>query len=251
MPLSSSGGDTERTETESSMLGVLILGLLLGLQHALEADHLAAVASLSTRGAGLRDAAWQGAAWGAGHALTLLFFGGAVLLIGGTVGPTLATALEIAVGAMLVLLGADVLLRMWRQRVHFHVHRHGDQTHFHAHSHPDHGPHARDPHDHRHGRPLPLRALLVGMVHGMAGSAALTVFVLGGLESAWLGLGYILLFGIGSIVGMVALALVISLPLRWSATSLTWAHNGMTAILGLFTITLGGLLIQQTVAPLV
>ncbi len=232
------------------MLSVLILGLLLGLQHAAEADHLAAVASLTTRGTSLRGAARQGAAWGVGHGLTLLLFGGVVLLIDGIAGPRISLLLEAAVGFMLVLLGLDVLLRLWRARVHFHSHAHGAQTHFHAHSHVPGQPHALDPHRHTHNRQLPLRALLVGMVHGMAGSAALILFALGDARSVWEGLAYLFVFGIGSVIGMTALALVISLPLRWSARSLTWAHSGITAGLGLFTVALGALLMQQSAAQL-
>ena len=232
------------------MLSVLILGLLLGLQHAAEADHLAAVASLTTRGTSLRDAARQGAAWGVGHGLTLLFFGGVVLLIDGIVGPQISLLLEAAVGLMLVFLGLDVLMRLWRARVHFHVHRHGAQTHFHAHSHAPGQAHALDPHRHNHNRKLPLRAMLVGMVHGMAGSAALILFALGDARSVWEGLAYVFMFGIGSVIGMTALALVISLPLRWSARSLTWAHGGITAGLGIFTVALGALLMQQSAAQL-
>ncbi|HOP17550.1 MAG: sulfite exporter TauE/SafE family protein [Gammaproteobacteria bacterium] len=228
------------------MFSVLILGLLLGLQHAVEADHLAAVASLSTRSHSLGDAARHGLAWGLGHALTLLVFGGSVLLLGGAIGPHLALLLEAAVGLMLVVLGVDVLLRLWRKRVHYHVHSHGEESHFHAHSHVSRRPHTADPHQHLHKKPLPLRALMVGMVHGMAGSAALMVFALGSVQSIWQGLAYMAMFGLGSIVGMLALAVVISLPLRWSAQSLTWAHNGLTAILGLFTIGLGALLLQQS-----
>jgi len=230
------------------MLSVLILGLLLGLQHALDADHLAAVASLSTRGRSLRDAARQGAAWGFGHALTLLLFGGAVLWIGGGVGPQLALALEAAVGLMLILLGGDVLLQLWRRRVHFHTHSHGAQRHFHAHSHATGAEHARDRHHHTHA--VPVRALLVGMMHGMAGSAALIVVALGTAQSAWQGLAYITVFGIGSVLGMAVLAVVISLPLRWSARTLTWAHNGLTAMLGLFTVTLGGVVLEQSTLDL-
>ena len=80
----------------------------------------------------------------------------------------------------------------------------------------------------------------------MAGSAALIVLALGSVQSVWQGLAYLVLFGIGSAVGMAALAVVISLPLRWSAHSLTWAHNGLTAMLGVFTVTLGALLLQQS-----
>jgi ABC-type nickel/cobalt efflux system permease component RcnA len=228
------------------MFSVLILGLLLGLQHAVESDHLAAVASLGTHGGKLRDAAGLGIAWGVGHGLTLLVFGGAVLAIGETIDPRLALALESIVGLMLILLGADVLLRLWRKRVHFHTHRHEQETHFHAHSHTPGQDHASDAHHHRHSGRLPLRPLLVGMVHGMAGSAALMVLALGSVQSIWQGLAYLVLFGIGSAVGMTALAVVISLPLRWSARSLTWAHNGLTGILGVFTVTLGAILLQQS-----
>jgi ABC-type nickel/cobalt efflux system permease component RcnA len=232
------------------MFGILILGLLVGLQHATEADHLAAVASLTTRSRSLRDAARLGSAWGLGHTLTLLLFGGGVLLVGGAIHADVALWLEAGVGVMLILLGADVLRRLWRRRVHFHSHRHGPQRHFHAHSHSPRGDHAEDPHHHAHHPLLPLRSLLVGMMHGMAGSAALIVFALAGVQSPWQGLAYIAVFGIGSIIGMALLAIVISIPLRWSAHRLTWAHNGLTAMFGLLTVALGVLLLQQTTAQL-
>jgi len=233
------------------MFSVLMLGLLLGLQHAMEADHIAAVASLTTHGSSLRDAARQGTAWGLGHGLTLLLVGGSVLLIDGVIGERLSLLLESAVGLMLILLGADVLRQLYRRRVHFHVHSHATETHFHAHSHTAGKQHASDAHHHRHDKRLPLRSLMVGMVHGMAGSAALIVFALGSVQSLWEGLAYIAVFGAGSVIGMAALAIVISLPLRWSARSLTWAHNGLTAILGIFTLTLGILLLHQTTQSLV
>lgn len=228
------------------MYSVLLLGLLIGLQHALEADHLAAVASLSTRSGTLGDAARQGAAWGIGHSLTLLVFGGALLIIDTTLTPWLADALEATVGAMLMLLGLDVLRRLWQRRVHFHAHRHGAQRHFHAHSHARDADHGADPHRHAHAARLPVRALLVGMVHGLAGTAALLVFALGSIDSALQGLGYIVVFGLGSIVGMTALAVVVSLPLRWSARRLTWAHNGLTLVFGLLSLVLGFALLQQS-----
>ena len=232
------------------MFSVLMLGLLLGLQHAMEADHIAAVASLTTRGNTLRDAARQGTAWGLGHSLTLLLVGGSVLLIDGVIGEQLSLLLESAVGLMLIVLGADVLLQLYRRRVHYHVHHHASETHFHAHSHMPGKQHAADPHHHRHEKRLPLRSLMVGMVHGMAGSAALIVFALGSVQSLWEGLAYIAIFGAGSVIGMAALAVVISLPLRWSARSLTWAHNGLIMALGLFTLGLGILLLHETTQAL-
>ena len=228
------------------MFGILTLGLLLGLQHAMEADHLAAVASLTARERSLGDAARQGTAWGLGHSLTLLLVGGGVLLIDGLIGERTALLLESVVGLMLILLGLDVLLRLWLKRVHFHIHSHDSETHIHAHAHAPGSRHEADPHHHRHAKRLPLRSLLVGMVHGMAGSAALIVFALGSVSSVWEGLAYIAVFGLGSVIGMTALAVVISLPLRWSARSLTWAHNGLTAVLGIFTLGLGMLILHQT-----
>ncbi|MGB5670601.1 MAG: hypothetical protein WBM71_08595, partial [Sedimenticolaceae bacterium] len=118
-------------------------------------------------------------------------------------------------------------------------------------SHPGGQDHTLDPHRHRHHGHLPLRSLLVGMVHGMAGSAALVVFALATVQSVWEGLAYIAIFGVGSVVGMTVLAIVISLPLRWSASSLTWAHNGLTAVLGVFTFALGILLLEQTIQALI
>lgn len=228
------------------MFSVLFLGLLLGLQHALEADHLAAVASLSTRSGTLGDAARQGAAWGIGHSVTLLLFGGLLLAVDTAVTPWIADALESAVGIMLIGLGVGVLRRLRQRRVHFHAHRHGSERHFHAHSHARNADHRDDPHQHTHPPRLPLRALVVGMVHGLAGTAALLVFAIGSIESALQGLGYIAVFGLGSIIGMTALAIVISLPLRWSAERLTWAHNGLTVVFGVLSVVLGVMLLQQS-----
>ncbi len=227
------------------MLTILFLGFLVGMQHAMEADHVAAVASLATRSRSVTQAARQGAAWGLGHSLTLLFFGGLVLLLDEVVPDRVAEALELTVAFMLILLGADVLRRLLRDRVHFHGHRHGDILHMHAHSHSHGTDHALDPHSHSHARGLPLRALLVGMMHGIAGSAALIVLALKTVTTPLQGFLYILLFGAGSVLGMVALAAVISLPLRYSARTLTWAHNGLQLLVGVFTIGLGSLMAYQ------
>src|SRR5580765_6227656 len=133
-------------------LSILVVGLLLGTKHATEADHLAAVATLATRQGSLAQTLRQGVAWGVGHNLTLMLFGGAVLWLGQVVSPRLEQGLETAVGMMLVLLGADVLRRLVRDRIHFHVHRHRPGTvHVHARRHRDVG---RDGHPaHRHAHP--------------------------------------------------------------------------------------------------
>jgi hypothetical protein len=221
-------------------VSILILGLLLGMKHATEADHLAAVATLAARQASLGQTLRQGLAWGVGHTLTLLLFGGVVFVLGQSISPTLEQALETAVGVMLVLLGADLLRRVRRERIHFHLHRHdAGGAHVHAHSHRGEGAHARSAHRHAHPARWPLRALAVGAMHGLAGSAALVMLSLQGLPSVSLGLGYIAVFGAGSIVGMAALSVAIAMPLRFSANYLVGLHRSMTALVGVFSIGLG------------
>jgi ABC-type nickel/cobalt efflux system permease component RcnA len=132
-----------------------------------------------------------------------------------------------------------------KERIHFHVHQHVDGIqHFHAHGHAGEallGQSAHDPacHDHSHPRGFPLRALLVGLMHGMAGSAALVLLTVETLRSFPLGLAYIVVFGLGSIVGMALLSVVIALPLRLSSRYLTWSYNGLSAGVGLLTLLLG------------
>ena len=222
------------------MGGVLVLGLLVGMRHALEADHVAAVAALTTRSRDLRSALRLGAAWGLGHTLTLFAAGTVVLSLDGVMPEHIAHLFEFAVGIMLVLLGADLLRRLIAARVHFHIHRHGDgTTHFHAHSHAGEVDHAASRHEHVHERGLPLRALAVGLMHGLAGSAALILLTAGQIDSLLWALAYLALFGIGSMIGMAALSVVIAFPLQRMARSLSWAHNALGAAVGLGTIGLG------------
>lgn len=221
------------------MTAVLLLGLLLGVRHALEADHVAAVAALAVRGRSLSATVRLGAAWGLGHTLTLFAVGGAVIASGQALPDSMARLLEAAVGVMLIGLGLDVLLRLVRDRVHFHAHRHGGDSHFHAHSHTQEGSHRDSAHDHRHHRMLTGRALMVGAMHGLAGSAVLVLLALGGADSAWAGFGTLALFGVGSIAGMALFTCALALPLRYAARRLTWAHNGLAAIVGTATTGMG------------
>jgi ABC-type nickel/cobalt efflux system permease component RcnA len=218
-------------------ISLLLLGLLLGLRHALEADHLAAVASLATRSRSPRSTVLQGVAWGLGHTLTLLAVGALCLLLRVSIPERLAGALEGAVGVMLLLLGADVLWRLRRGRVHIHPHRHTDGTlHLHVHSHaPE---EAHDPHLHEHAHGLSRRALLVGLVHGLAGSAALLLVTVSTISSFWLGVAYIAVFGIGSICGMAALSAIISLPLLGSSRFAGWS-KALETVVGVSTILIG------------
>ena len=229
------------------MFGILGLGFLLGMQHALEADHIAAVSSIAARRSQLGDIVRHGLTWGLDHTLTLFAFAGAAILLGRAIPPSVARPMETAVGVMLVGLGAHVLWRLWRDRVHFHGHGHGDGTvHYHAHSHAGEAvPHARAAHAHQHG--FRWRTLLVGLMHGMAGSAALLVLAVSQASSPAVGLGYVALFGIGSMIGMGALSMVIAVPLLVSARWLTSANRGLQGAVGLVTIAIGVMTIAETI----
>jgi cytochrome c biogenesis protein CcdA len=221
------------------MLGILGLGFLLGMQHALEADHIAAVSSIAACRSRVSDIIKHGLTWGLGHTLTLFVFAGIAILLGRAIPDTVAKPIEAAVGIMLIGLGAHVLWRLWRDRVHFHRHGHADGTvHFHAHSHAgDALPHARAAHIHEHG--FRWRTLLVGLMHGMAGSAALLLLAVTQATSPAAGLGYVALFGIGSMIGMGVLSAVIAVPLAASARFLTVANRALQGAVGIVTIAIG------------
>lgn len=228
------------------MFGVLGLGFLLGMQHALEVDHIAAVSSIAARRSNVADIVKHGLTWGLGHTLTLFVFAGAAILLGHAIPEHVAKPLEGAVGIMLVGLGAHLLWRVWRDRVHFHRHAHSDGTqHIHLHSHANEtAPHRRDAHGHEHR--FRWRTLLVGLMHGMAGSAALLVLAVSQAASPVYGLLYVALFGIGSMLGMGALSIVIAVPLAVSARGLTWANRGLQIAVGLITIAIGAATIHTT-----
>ena len=228
------------------MLSVLFLGFVIGLQHALEADHVAAVSSLVCGKSEVKGIARHGAIWGLGHTLVLVTFGGGVLFLEMTIDDGFANGLEFGVGVMLVALGGNVLTRLWRQKIHFHAHRHGSgDLHFHAHSHRG----DPDPHDlssHAHGHPGWPRTFVVGLMHGMAGTAALVVLTATTFETPGLGFVFILVFGVGSIIGMVALSAVIAVPISLTARSLTRVNTGIQAAVGLATVAIGVVVIGKT-----
>lgn len=228
------------------MITLLLLGFLIGMRHALEADHLAAVATLTARSPNRRQALKLGIVWGLGHTITLSVFAGLVLVVDGAVPRNVAEALELGVGFMLIVLGVDLVRRIVRKRVHFHAHSHADGvTHFHAHSHANEKLHDPSRHRHEHAQGFPVRALLVGLVHGMAGSAALIMLTLDSAQSTWHGVLYIVLFGAGSILGMGLLSVIIAIPLSYSARRLSYTHNALQLLVGTGTIGLGLMLIYR------
>ncbi len=224
------------------MEGFLALGFLIGMQHALEADHLAAVGAMAAGKTGSkRQLALRGAVWGLGHSITLFLICAAAILLGFTLTERWGAALEFGVGVMLVLLGLDVLRRLYVKRVHFHVHSHGGGTrHLHAHSH--HGaekPHHQDPHSHSHPKGFPLRALGVGLMHGAAGSAGLLALAVAATQDALTALAYVSLFGVGSILGMALLSYAVAWPLSAAEKHASWAYKGLSIAAALLAVGLG------------
>ena len=233
---------------------IVALGFLVGMRHALEADHLAAVATLARESRGVRESAFRGAVWGLGHTLTLFLVGGVCLLLGGVVPDGFARAAEAGVGAMLVVLGVQVFVRLRRQGVHVHAHRHDDGTvHLHAHTHSD-PPAAHHPreHHHTHRKGFPRRALVIGLVHGLAGSAALLLLALETTTTPWAGLLYITVFGLGSVIGMAVLSAAIALPFAASlgdrAVWLTRFYRGLEVAVGVTAVAVGVWVLLRAVA---
>lgn len=226
---------------ESTILATLLLGLVLGMQHALDADHLVAVSTIVSRHRNPFRAGLVGMFWGIGHTATLLMAGLAVIIFRLTIPDRLALSMEFLVGIVLVTLGAQILWQYRVRRVHAHRHRHEEEQepHLHFHSHADSPEHG---HEHLTSR---RKSLLVGMIHGMAGSAALMLIVLGTINSAWEGVAYILLFGAGSIAGMMAVSMLIGLPFALSAGRFTALNSGIRLAAGALSIALGFMVMYE------
>lgn len=221
---------------------LMAFGALVGMQHALEADHLAALAALSSHPSSRRSLVLRGAWWGLGHTIALFAICGAVLLFGLSLGEQLEATMQLAVGIMVSALGFNVLWTIYRRRIHFHAHEHGGGVrHLHAHSHEAERKrnHADSAHEHRHPRHGLAKALTIGLVHGVAGSGALLVLLVAAADSAGMALAYIACFGLGSISGMTALSFVASFPLGAAARGAHWLHNTTMAAIGLFAIAIG------------
>jgi sulfite exporter TauE/SafE len=219
----------------------IVFGFLLGLQHALEADHIATVASIAADKRGFSRIVRHGGMWGLGHALTLGAFGGAVYALELTLNGRLATGLEFAVGLMMVLLGGRLIYAIVKARIHFHVHRHrSGEAHFHAHSHAgDVRDHALSTHAHAHPMGAWGRSLAIGMMHGLAGSAALVALTASSAPSVHVGVAFMLVFAAGSIAGMAAFSAVIAVPLSWTASTLTWASRALQVLAGIIAVGIG------------
>ena len=227
---------------------ILLAGFLLGLRHALDADHLAALASLVTRSRSTDETIRTGLAWGIGHTVTLFVVCGIILSFGVIVPDRIAGVLEFVVGMMLVCLGGDVLRRLIKERMHVHGHKHAQEKfHIHFHSHEAGTHHIEAAHDHDHRSVLPRRALAIGLMHGLAGSAALLLIAVADQGSTLTALLYVALFGIGSMIGMGLLSFVIALPMMSAARAGNFSFKGLNAIIGTGTAALGLFLMYDTI----
>lgn len=221
---------------DTSLTAALGLGFLLGLRHALDADHLAAVSALLSQHRSLVLSSLLGAFWGAGHTMTLLTVGVAVIAFKLTISPEVEKGLEMVVAIVLILLGGHVLLRSVRTwSLHRHDHFHDDHSHSHLHLHRS----GQDSHAHLHLLRLGGRPFLVGVLHGMAGSAALMLLVLTTIPSPMAGFLYILVFGVGSTGAMVLLSGLIGIPFVVTAGRSRTAHMAIQALTGAASLILG------------
>lgn len=224
---------------ELSTFSVLLIGFVLGLHHAIEADHLAAVSTIVAEKKGLFTASLVGGMWGVGHTISLFAVGTLVVFLKLQISESTEAKLEAVVGGMLILLGLNALRKLFSvEKIHVHTHEHGKREHVHIHAH---GPEQAEG---RHHRFSP-RSILIGMVHGLAGSAALMLLVVPTIASPALALLYILIFGIGSIGGMMAMSFLIGLPLYFTAGRFLILNKGIRLAAGVFSLGLGGFIVYE------
>lgn len=224
---------------DSALLTTLLLGFTLGIEHALDADHVVAVSTIVSQNRHPLRATLVGVFWGIGHTTTLFLVGLAVIFFKLTIPDPVALSAEFLVGIVLVALGAQVIWRSRAGKIHLHVHDHdgGMPAHPHIHSHEDDARRHRLPHNHK--------SLLIGMVHGLAGSAALMLLVLGTVRSPLKGAAFILVFGAGSIIGMMLISSLISLPFAAWSHRFTSIHRLTRILAGTISILLGAIVMYE------
>jgi len=243
----------------SGLPAIAALGFFLGMRHATDPDHVIAVSTIVTRARGTKHAALIGAVWGVGHTLTILIVGAGIILFGWVIPARLGLSLELSVGIMLIILGI-MNLRGIMDRVpvgrgtHSHPHPHGDYVHTHSHGH--------DPETHRHradqtpvawldrhfgrlGAYQLLRPLVVGVVHGLAGSAAVALLVLATIPSPGWAIAYLLVFGLGTVAGMMLITALIALPAAYAERRREAWQRRLRLASGLISLGFGLLLAWQ------
>jgi high-affinity nickel permease len=233
---------------EIPALTVVLLGFSLGMRHATDPDHVVAVATIVSRERSLRGAALLGSLWGVGHTLTIVLVGGAIILFGIVIPPRVGLGMELSVGLMLVLLGGLNLAAVARgARVMAAEAAAGPEHHEHPH------PHARaggvfDRLDRRlrHvGAYQIARPLVVGVVHGLAGSAAVALLVLGTLRDPVWATAYLVVFGVGTVAGMMLITTALAMPFAYTARRFAGMNRRLGLISGLLSVAFGAFLVYR------
>jgi hypothetical protein len=252
-------------------LAIALLGLLLGMRHATDPDHVIAVTTILSRERRLVVVARVGVVWGLGHTLTVLLVGAAIIVFKIAIPARLGLAMEFAVAVVLIMLGVGAAASLIRKAatrmrasssedeglvVHAHAHAHGDAVHLHPHVHV--GPHENTDdamhHDHRipadrlpplaARRPL-LRSFAVGLVHGLAGSAAIALLVLSAIPQPLWATLYLAIFCVGTIIGMGLITTAIATPFMVASRRASWIHQGLVTGSGLLSFGFGLFLAYQ------
>lgn len=226
-----------------STWAVLGIGLVFGLKHATEVDHVVAVSTIVSQHKSVWKSAIVGAMWGAGHTLALLVVGVVVLTLRIAIPERVSGWLEFAVALMIIGLGISALWRAVRKgsEVHVHQHAHDGVSHKHIHFHEKetrHVPPTASLHSHTISR-VGWKPVLIGTMHGLAGSGALTLLVLTQISSPVVGLLYLSIFGVGSVVGMLLMSGLIGLPFALTSKNLTGVHHRLQALAAVLSICFG------------
>jgi sulfite exporter TauE/SafE len=216
-----------------TLLAILALGFFLGMRHATDSDHVVAITTIVSRERTPRAALWIGALWGLGHSVTILLVGGAIVLCGWVIPPRVGLSMEMSVAVMLIVLGAMNLssaLSRIRQVAHSHAHPLQAATP------------GQEQHVHVRG---PLRPLAIGIVHGLAGSAAVALLVLATIKSASMAVLYLAIFGAGTVAGMMLLTLAMAVPISALSRRFDGLEVGLSRVTGLVSIAFGLFLAYQ------
>ena len=226
-----------------SIVAVLGIGLVFGLKHATEVDHVVAISTIVSQHKNVFHSALVGALWGAGHTVSLLVIAAIVLTLRVAVPETVSGWLEFGVALMIIGLGFSALWRALRKHgdVHVHQHSHDGLSHTHVHFHETetrHQPASHTSHSHAVSR-IGWKPVLIGMMHGLAGSGALTLLVLTRISSSLIGFLYVGTFGFGSIVGMLLMSGIIGLPFALASKKLTHVHQGIQTVAAVLSICFG------------
>jgi high-affinity nickel-transport protein len=250
-----------------TLISLAFFGFFLGMRHATDPDHVIAVATIVSKERKIGNAAGLGLLWGIGHMATILVTGGAIIFFSVVIPPRMSLTMEFCVAVMLIVLGLMNLGGFTRciitsvasgarreGRIHIHPHSHGDYVHSHAHH------HHLEIHGHREdetpqgwldrtfgglGLYHALRPVIVGIVHGLAGSAALALLILTTIRDPLWAMVYLLVFGIGTISGMMLITTAIALPFTYTAGRFAKANRYLGTISGLLSLGFGLFLVYQ------